>query len=258
MKSNLLLVAVVLTLVSLARAQDKHLAAKPNSSTNCSFTFGSGSGANATQYCVTNNGNIIQFSRPSGFEHLSSTQAEGYAVCDLNTNAAYYDYAAGGDSGWGSPTTTSTSTSVQVIRTSTDGVWTLTQTIKQVKASKSNAGSAAISMALKNNSAVKRIAYIYRYANVNADGFVNNNFFNAIDAGFALDTANYQGLELLNNSLSTGGGAYAQTVPTGPDPCNPANGANLPFVGDGSLVLVWPLISPAGTTKTVAMTYKPL
>ena len=260
MKPIWLLLVLVLVLSPLAAPQNNRPAVSPNSSTTCSYTFTSGVGGNVTQFCVTGNGNITQFSRPAGFEHLNSGQvAEGYAICDLSTNTAYYDYAGGGDSGWGAPSVTSTTTSVQVIRTSTDGVWTLTQTIKQVKANNSGPGAASVSMALKNNSTTKRFTNIFRYADVNADGFPVNNFFNALDAVYGLDTSNYQGLAAINNTFNIGWGAYAQTVPSGPDPCNPTNAANQPFLGNGSLVLVWGgvLVGP-GSTKTVAMSYKPM
>src|SRR5436189_4403576 len=71
--------------------------------TTCSFIYTSGSGNNATSYCLTVNGNIVQFSRPNGFEYIAvGTFFEGYGICDLTAGSvAYSDYAASATPNWG-------------------------------------------------------------------------------------------------------------------------------------------------------------
>jgi len=67
---------------------------------------------------------------PFNREHIAVGAAgEGYGVCDNTGAVAYFDYADYGDSGnWGAPTLVSqTATSVKIARTTSDGVWTLTQ-----------------------------------------------------------------------------------------------------------------------------------
>ena len=57
--------------------------------TSCSWTFNSGVGHNATQYCVTANGNITQFSR-GGAEYIAAGgYYEGYGICDTTAGVEY-------------------------------------------------------------------------------------------------------------------------------------------------------------------------
>ncbi len=130
----------------------------------CTYQFTSGSGQTYLQFCVTVNGNIIEFQSPAGVEQIAQGPPyEGYGICDTSTELGYYDYAAGGVSAnWNAPTTLShTATMVKIERSTSDGLWTLTQTIT------SSAGPnpyAKIVMALKNNSGVAKNAFLYRYA----------------------------------------------------------------------------------------------
>src|SRR5882757_8263389 len=121
MRTKSLLFIVALTLSSLAPAQDKPSARSADSATTCTYTFSSGSGKNATQFCVTATGNITQFSRPAGVEYLATgTIGEGYAICDFPSFNSYYDWAGFGDSGWGPPTLiSSTASAVKISRIST-------------------------------------------------------------------------------------------------------------------------------------------
>ena len=99
----------------------------------CSYNFSSGAGDSALNYCVTVNGNITSIETPELHQNVAGEQAEGYGVCDLSTGIAYSDYGGFGDSGnWGPPSLISqTATAVKIARTTSDGVWTLTQTITQ-------------------------------------------------------------------------------------------------------------------------------
>ena len=131
----------------------------------CTYTFTSGTGTTYLQFCVTVNGNITEFQSPSGVEQINQGHVvnEGYGICDMTTSTGYYDYADAGDSGnWNAPSTvTHTATSVKIERTTSDGAWTLTQTIT------SSAGTnpyAKVLMALKNNSGETKGATILRFA----------------------------------------------------------------------------------------------
>jgi hypothetical protein len=142
--------------------------ASPDATDTCSYTFSTGSGYTYLQFCVTVNGNITEFQSPSGIEQLSpggSNAFEGYGICDVtNANTAYWDYAGDGDSGnWNAPTTLSqTATSVKIERSTSDGVWMLTQTFTLVPGPNPYA---KITMELKNTSGETRRVLLLRYAN---------------------------------------------------------------------------------------------
>src|SRR5262249_1254774 len=101
----------------------------------CAFTFTSGANDSFLKYCVTANGNVVQFETPLGHEHIAhGVPGEGYGFCDINTRTEYFDYSFFGDSpNWGDPTVVNQNTnSVKIARTTIDGVWTLTQMFTQV------------------------------------------------------------------------------------------------------------------------------
>ena len=262
MKTKSLLFIVALTLPSLALAQDKQSArSAADSATNCTYTFTSGSGKNATQFCVADNGNITQFSRPAGVEYLATgTIGEGYAVCEFPSFTSYYDWAGFGSSGWGPPTLiSSTGTAVKISRISTDGIFQLTQTITQVKATAKGPGGATVSMALKNLTGVGHLVHIIRYADVNANSTTSNDFDATLDTSYGLQPSYSYGLGGTNNTFTFNWNAIAQNIAGPPDPCGPYNNQiSPPFVGDGSIMQIWLLTVPKLATKTVAMTYKPI
>ena len=201
----------------------------PAATSNCSWTFTSPQTAvdKYLQFCVTVNGNIVEFQSPAGVEHLRvGAYSEGYGICDLTSGIHYHDYADSGDSGnWLAPVTlAATATSVKIARTTNDGVWTLTQTIALNKP----AASAYVTMALKNNTAVGRAAVIVRFADVDAGGSVSNNLDGTLDSAWGYNrisgpTSPYYGLLLqLNGPSSFSHEGFAINTPVGPDPCNSA------------------------------------
>jgi hypothetical protein len=245
-------------------AQKASLAAVPPATSTCNWTFTSPQTAanKFLQFCVTVNGNITQFQSPSGHEHLAvGAISEGYGICDGTTGAVpYFDWADSGDSGnWQAPVTLAvTATSVKIKRTTTDGVWTLIQTISINKP----AASAYITMALKNNSAVPRLATLVRFADVDAGGVAHNNLDGTLDSSWGYDPTGssppYSGLLLQVNGPNTfNHQAWAINTPTGPNPC--ASNAN--FAGtltnvDGGIVSwnLFPSIAK-GATNTVKLKY---
>jgi hypothetical protein len=230
----------------------------------CSFTFTSGAGETFQKFCVTANGNITQFEAPQGKEHIAvGAVGEGYGICDFSHNVSYTDYADFGDSGNWNPATlvSQTAKSVKIARTTSDGIWTLTQTITQVTG---NVPSAKVAMTLKNNSGISRIVFLLRYADVDAGGV----FLNSLDAtnksAFGWNSragGNPFGL-LLQNAVPTSVShqGFTQTVPQGPDPCDEfthlANGTQTG--ADGSIAMDYAVNLAKGASTTVTVAYKGL
>ena len=231
---------------------------------NCSWTFTSPQTAanKYLQFCVTVNGNIVEFQSPSGVEYIRvGAYSEGYGVCDVSSGVHYYDYADSGDSGnWLAPIVQAvTATSVKIARTTSDGVWTLTQTIAINKA----AASANVTMALKNNTAVGRAAAIIRFAAIDVGGSFDNNFDGTYDSAWGYNrisgsTTPYYGLLLqLNGPSSFSHEGFAINTPVGPDPCNSAASWIGTLTGVDGGVVYWQYLGTVGksATKTVKEKY---
>ena len=71
---------------------------------------------------------------------------------------------------------------MKIVRTTNDGLWTLTQTINQIAGP---SPSAKIIMALKNNSAINKTALLIRYANADAANTFENNLDSTLTSAFA-------------------------------------------------------------------------
>jgi hypothetical protein len=269
--------AAVLALSTLAlaqqAAQDKSNSNQLNSnqpnsgqanpeSTTCSSSYSSGPLNTFTRYCLSANGNIVQFDSPSGFEYINNGDLmEGYGFCDVTPNVAYYDYASIDSGNWGATTVTTTNATTQVfVRNTADGLWQLKQTITQIKATPSGPGSVKITMALKNLSAIARDVTLLRVANVDAGATtISDEFVSSFNSAFGQEPGVSWGLGLTTNTFSFAHNGIVQTVPTGPNPCHyVTNLSNTSFVGDGSIGHVYAISVPKGATKTVVMTYKPI
>jgi len=226
-----------------------------DATTTCSYTFTSGSGNTYLKYCVTKNGNIVQFASPSGSEYIAKAPAgEGYGFCDFGPSTQYYDYGGYGDSGnWqASQKVSSSSTSVKISRKTTDGFYTLTQTITQ------NSGSALaqVSMTLANNTSSSRHVGLLRYADVDASGYASNSFDYTFRTAFGYIEGG-KGLQLQFVSGSTLNGGFSQAIPGGPNSCQPFLHVDAPLAStDGSIFIQYDLTIPAHTSKTVVVAYK--
>jgi hypothetical protein len=252
-----------------ALAQEHAAQAAPNgplATSACSFTFTSGANGSFLKYCVTVNGNITQLETPSGKEHIAvGAFGEGYGFCDLNPFVRYFDYADFGDSGnWGPATVLSQGAkSVKIARTTSDGIWTLTQAITQIAGP---APSIKIGMTLKNNSGVLRTVFLMRYADVDAGGAFQNNFDATSNSAFGWNSNagnNAVGLVLQNaGSFPVEGtpGGFSQTVADGPDPCNFVThfASGTQIAADGSIALLYGLNLSKGQSKTVTVSYRGL
>ena len=229
--------------------------AEPLTST-CSFAFTVAGPQNGfLSYCVTVNGNIVSFVSPSGNDQIAQgTIGEGYGICDTSNGVSYFDYSDFGDSGnWGAASVVAaTAGMVKIARTTADGAWTLTQTITKVPGPSPNA---KVTMALKNNSGIRKEAFLVRYAdvdpsNANSTGDFTESFDSSLFSawGYANLVSGKPSIGLKITQLGTIAPASIpfafegldQVVPNGPDPCNPAGnyGALQPSV-DGSIVMLW-------------------
>src|SRR6516162_6419193 len=135
---KLLIFAVFLSMSTLVLAQDRaHQsgAGEQPATENCAFNFTTGSGHGLTKYCVTNNGNITQFSAVGGntlaYEFLNGTgpATEGYSLCDTTKfpSTGYWDFASTDSGNWSVATAVQTGNTVKVTRTTSDGIWQLVQ-----------------------------------------------------------------------------------------------------------------------------------
>jgi hypothetical protein len=234
--------------------QMKSEAVGSDHTSTCTYTFTSGSGATYLQFCVTVNGNIVEFQSPLNKEQIrQGTYGEGYGICDLSTETSYYDYADTGDSGnWKAPTTvTHGATMVKIERTTSDGLWTLTQTITSMPGM---SPAAKVLMALKNNSSSSKFAYVFRWADVDpgqaagTDTNYKEDFDGTLDSAWGYlgygNTYDY-GLmiqDVGNPTPTTVGyeraGYALESAPT--DACDPFTLVSSPLLNfDGSIMYLW-------------------
>lgn len=245
-------------------AQKNGALIRPFSSADCVFTFTSGTSNTFLKYCVTATGNVTVFETPAGHEHIAvGRDGEGYGICDITTNLAYDDYAEFGDSGnWGPPTVVNqTATSVKIARTTSDQVWTLTQTFTQIAGS---LPSLKIAMVIRNNSNVDRRVSLLRYVDVDADGAALNNLDATANSAFGWNSISANGgggpFGLLLENIGTVplfNVGFVQNAPDPPNPCNPVTH----FIAgparsiDGSLVMFYAMTVPKSSSVTVTVGY---
>jgi hypothetical protein len=247
----------------------------------CTYSFSTGNiftaPANYMQYCITVNGTFANFQSPAYVEMLNqrATTYEGYGICDTGSGTAvsYYDYGDDGNSGnWGTPTLlTNTTSMVKVERNTSDGVWTLTQTITAV------AGPppyAKMVMALKNNTGITRYPGFLRFAGFSPDQAAahenwNENYDSTVDSVWGYNSyndalTNYSdqyGMMLQNigsptpiaDVLSWQG--VAQNTQAGPNPCNLPLTTQTVVNWIGSGYLEYGLSVPAEKTVTLTARY---
>jgi len=238
----------------------------------CAFTFTSpGPNNSSMKFCVTVNGNIIDFQKPIGIEQINQgVIGEGYGICDTSTGVAYYDYSDWGiSSNWSGPVTLlSSPTAVKIERTTSDGLWTLTQTIAKIAGT---APYAKVTMALKNNSGSTKLAYLIRYAdsdpyNANVTGDFTENLdstFNSAWAYISLHTTSANSpyglmIEIIGapNVAGSFWDGFDQNIAPGPNPCAPTANWTGTLTGvDGSILLAVGMDLGKQKTGTVNLKY---
>jgi hypothetical protein len=232
--------------------------------TNCAYTFTSGTGNSYLNYCVTVNGNI-----PKIIIGVSSTDlhteigewGEGYGICNESPAQNYTDYGVSDTGNWNSATLVShTTNSVKIARTTSDGNWTLTQTITKVP----QPPSINVVMALTNNQSTNHVAYLVRFADaIPGPSAFGPTYSATLNSAFGWDYVliggeTDSGLELHNVGNPPFGfwQAYAQTVQTGPNACAFAfNASNGLYQGLGSIEIAYVGTVAAHQTKTVTLRY---
>lgn len=233
--------------------------------TQCSYNFNSGVGNNSISYCVTVNGNIPQIQIPFG-QSMVASQGEGYGICDQNAPANYTDYGVSTTGNWGPPVLLSrTTASVKIARTTSDGNWTLTQTINKI----ASPPSIKIVMAVTNHQAVDDVAYLVRFADGEPPEPANNQYNwlatlnHAVAVPFIFGAEAQYGLELENVGTPQFGywQGFAQAVSSGPNACAFAFNANttgnyVNFPGTGSIELAYVGTVHAGKTNTATLLYR--
>ena len=236
--------------------------ATPAATTTCTYQFTSAATATRPylQYCVTVNGNVVEFQSPAGVEHIAvGTIGDGYALCDWAANGVgYHDYAGHGDAdtgpGWGAPTLLSqTATVVKIARSTADGLWTLTQTFALNAAD----SSLNVTMAVKNNTAISRFIWFTRFTDIDAhsnttnilDGTTNTVFGYDVSAtGYGLQISLAAQNPFFKEGLATTSAANACAIGSGwTGLLNGADGAGYYWHG---------ITVPPHGTKTVALKYK--
>jgi len=257
-----------------SQQQVKNNAVTPETST-CAHTFTSGSSFTYLQFCVTVNGNIVEFQSPGGVEQIrQGSFGEGYGICDLTENVSYFDYADDGASpNWNAPVLISSSGSmVKISRGTSDGLWLLTQTITNTPGTNP---SAKVTMQLKNTSGIQKAAYLIRWADVDPGKSAgsDSNFQESFDSSFSsawgyvpLDGSN-SGAPSYGLMFQNSGSPVPASVPygrdgfdldnaSGPDPCNPAASFVGPLTNtDGSTEYLW-LFDPLNKQQAVSVTGK--
>jgi hypothetical protein len=273
MKKTVLIALLFASLIAAAAAQSQEMLAKSEQShspqtADCAFAFSSGANNTYFRFCVTSTGNIPEIETPQGHLQMSSDRHEGYGICNETPAQAYYDYGQFGDSGnWGAATLVSQSpTTVKIARTTADGIWTITQTFTIVPSTP----SVKVVMALKNNTAAARVAYLVRHADIDADwnnlGTDLNNFSATTSSAFGWNASipfgsnSGYGLELQELGEPQFGymQGFARTSFQPPNPCDFAGDSSGTVLTntDGSVALAFVDTIGAKKSKTATMIYR--
>jgi hypothetical protein len=189
--------------------------------------------------------------------------AEGYGMCDLTNNfspLSYFDHEFTESGNWMSATIVQpngpNTFPLQIVRPTSNGIWTLTQTFSRNTAVQ----TIKVVMQLKNNSATTRTAFLERYADVDADGSRTVNYSDTgRNSAWTYYKDNYgskgHGLTLraLPDNFTRVGAVIA---PNGGNACSRIERTG-PYFGDSALDYTWFLGSVAAyATKTVTIEYR--
>lgn len=264
------------------------LAAPAKADTTCNTALVSGSGPNYMKICISNDGNVVGFQSPSGYEHIAiGVIGEGYAVCttiggEIATNHGYDVGFA--ESGWGPATVYqpngANSLPLTITRTTTDNTFTLKQSFSRNPGTK----EVTVTMTLTNISGVAQPAVqLFREVDFDVDNTSSPNIFSkTLDtvsaefsgtnyAGGASD-GNGHGIQITAQTLAVSHTMYVQTF------SNWYNSGNGDFQGCGpNFIALTPTAGQAGAgapgdymgwliynfgnmnagiAKTVAVTYR--
>jgi hypothetical protein len=178
------LLAVVLGLALTA-------AGEVTASGSCFASIASGSGTTALTVCLSNHGNIVQWTTPAGVEH--STLNDGYVLCSVGTVGPVvhgWDAGISTEDGFGPPTIDqpngANTLPLAITRTTDDGVFELEQRFTRDATEK----DLTIAMAVTNlSSATRQRVQLGRYFGMSPNKQSNspNNASSTTDSVFLWD-----------------------------------------------------------------------
>jgi len=258
-----LLAAATLVAVNAAGSSARSLSARGSGkaasvvpqSLGCAVSF-TNPGPPVLTACVSGHGNVNDLIYGPFTGPVDHVNTEGYCLLDLNTSAVYYD-AAGAEAGWAVATQSSTATTTTVTRTTTDGVYTLTQNIFFKYGSR----LVLIGNLLKNNDTVSHSVLFDRYADLDMDGTSTNDVFD--NAGGSVVAQENNGIaltSLANPALVSGFGAetFSNWFNTGRSTCAHAFEATPTAPGDYVAVMQHVTTLASGATVNFRVGYRML
>jgi hypothetical protein len=222
-------------------------------STGCTVTF-TNPGPPALSACVSGHGNVNQLSYNPFFGSASHINSEGYCLRDLNTSTVYWD-ETGAEAGWGVATQSSTATTTTVSRTTTDGVYTLTQNVFFKYGSR----LVLIGNLLKNNDTVSHTVRFNRYADIDMEANSVGDEFDTAGASVFAQEINGVALTSLGNPAlvdKVGIETYANWLSTGRSTCTHALLGGPTAPGDYVAFLQHETTIPAGGTVNFRVGYR--
>jgi hypothetical protein len=242
LKPASLIFTVILVISALAQAQTKAgtkgpIKIKP-STASCLATFNNA----LPDFCVTQNGNIGTFEFPAGTSQIFT---EGYGICDDTTNpTSYFDIGTGDSGNWLPAVVTAgggnNKLPLTIVRTTSDGIWTLTQTFTRNTADE----YVKVQITLKNNTAVTRGVFMTRYVDIDADGIATNNFFQGDSNsafGFLSLNENFPNHGLMLHAIASPHNFFGFNVVSGDaNPCNFTSNDTVGSTnGDEAVMYMW-------------------
>jgi hypothetical protein len=253
---------LALAVLSFGQDQQRQVLNQALVQAACQSTFNYGSGQTLFNFCVTSNGNLVQFTSPEGFEHIrEGLIGEGYGICDPDLNARYFDYAQRGVSGnWNNSVITQpggpNTFPLKMTRVTSDQAFTLAQSFSR------NPGEriVKITMTIKNTSGVAKAVNLLRFADIDANNADHGDYLNEFDYGsesaWGYNTGSYGlGLSAVPTNLAHSGLVWDKAQAA--DPCDPLlNLASTPFFGDGAAGIIFSFPLAAGQPKTVIVEYQ--
>ena len=226
------------------------------------FSANAQSSSSYIQYCVSDNGNITSIVTPFNVQQIGYS-SEGYGLCQESPVAEYHDYASDTTANWNAAELISLSnSSIKIKRTTSDGNFSLVQTISKVAAT----GAVKILMGVTNHQAVAKVVYLLRYASVKTNPYAISSQGASLNSAWSWDNSPntlHHGLQLLHAAAAPF--SYRQgfiKLLFGPNACDFAagtfpTGQSGPDSGyPASILYVYAGSIPAGATRTVTLNYR--
>jgi hypothetical protein len=222
-------------------------------SSGCAVTF-TNPGPPALTACVSSHGNINNLLyNPSGAP-VDQVAREGYCLVDLNApSTVYWDSGDLGEAGWDVATQSSTATTTTVTRTTTDGIYTLTQNIFFKYGSR----LVLVGNLLTNNDTIPHHVRFNRYAHLVLDGFNGDKWDVAGTSVFAKQTNGVALTSLGNPALVQASGAetFNNWNATGKSSCGHTLVA-MPSTGNDVAIMQHDTTIPSGATVNFRVGYR--